>query len=282
MCMISSALSRKAAWCLLFFALLIPSIARADETPRFQFAMTVDGISETQADPGDIVTLTLRLLRTDDSGDYTMYAMQDEVVYDPAFFQPVEASTLCADGVRMTDFEAVNGDRVCAFSFVSFHGGERWTADTIVAMLQLRVLGESGASALRQQNYLVSHQDGEGRYAAAATDVTVVVSDQCTVRFETNGGSAVSSQTVLRGQPITRPNDPERAGFRLLGWYADQALTQPWDFTSAVTTNLTLYAAWEAVPQVADAPETPKAPETRWLPLLALAAIGAFWLCKRK
>ncbi|MBQ1678253.1 MAG: InlB B-repeat-containing protein, partial [Oscillospiraceae bacterium] len=69
-----------------------------------------------------------------------------------------------------------------------------------------------------------------------------------TVRFESNGGSAVASQTVLSGQTVTRPADPAREGFRFLGWFADAALTNAYDFSAPVTGNLTLYAKWEEIP----------------------------------
>lgn len=65
-----------------------------------------------------------------------------------------------------------------------------------------------------------------------------------TVTFESNGGSTVASQTVAEGQTAAQPADPTRDGYRFLGWYSDSALTTVYDFETAVTSDITLYAGW--------------------------------------
>lgn len=70
-----------------------------------------------------------------------------------------------------------------------------------------------------------------------------------TVTFETNGGSAVSAQTVLTGQKATEPETPTREGYQFAGWYSDSGLTTSYDFDSSVTGNVTLYAKWTAEPK---------------------------------
>lgn len=67
-----------------------------------------------------------------------------------------------------------------------------------------------------------------------------------TVRFETNGGSAVSSQSVAKNGTATKPSDPTKDGYEFIGWYSDAALTNAYDFSAKVTANITLYAAWQA------------------------------------
>lgn len=67
----------------------------------------------------------------------------------------------------------------------------------------------------------------------------------CSVSFETNGGSSVETQYVQEGALATRPADPVFAGYVFLGWYADEELTQLYDFASPVTASITLYADWE-------------------------------------
>ncbi len=68
-----------------------------------------------------------------------------------------------------------------------------------------------------------------------------------TVTFNSNGGSAVASQTVDEGAKVTKPGDPTRDGYTFGGWYTDVALTTRYNFESAVTTNLTLFAKWNEV-----------------------------------
>ncbi|MED4555314.1 InlB B-repeat-containing protein [Lysinibacillus capsici] len=68
---------------------------------------------------------------------------------------------------------------------------------------------------------------------------------QYTVDFETNGGSAVASQTVTKDTLATKPVNPTKAGYIFTGWYKDINLTIPWDFSKdVVKANLTLYAHW--------------------------------------
>jgi len=65
-----------------------------------------------------------------------------------------------------------------------------------------------------------------------------------TVTFNSNGGSAVDSQTVRIGNAATEPTAPTRTGHTFAGWYSDAALTIPYNFNSVVTQDLTLYAKW--------------------------------------
>ncbi|MDR0711828.1 MAG: InlB B-repeat-containing protein, partial [Prevotellaceae bacterium] len=67
-----------------------------------------------------------------------------------------------------------------------------------------------------------------------------------TVRFIVDG-SPVDSQTVAHGGTVTRPADPTKAGYKLEGWYANAALTLPWDFSAGtVVCDTTLYAKWSS------------------------------------
>ncbi len=64
------------------------------------------------------------------------------------------------------------------------------------------------------------------------------------VSFETNGGSTVSTFRVAQGKPMTQPGNPTREGHLFLGWFADEALTEPWDFSQPVAGDMTLFAKW--------------------------------------
>ena len=70
-----------------------------------------------------------------------------------------------------------------------------------------------------------------------------------TVTFNSNGGSAVKVQTVKNGAKASKPADPAKSGYAFKGWYSDKSLTKAYDFNSAVRSNLTLYAKWEAKSQ---------------------------------
>lgn len=68
-----------------------------------------------------------------------------------------------------------------------------------------------------------------------------------TVSFETDGGSAVPSQSVINGGMATMPQvEPTKAGYTFGGWYKDAGRTQAYDFTSVITEATTIYAKWNA------------------------------------
>ena len=64
--------------------------------------------------------------------------------------------------------------------------------------------------------------------------------------FNSNGGSSVASQTVNAGEKVTKPTDPTKTNFKFAGWYCDSALSEAYDFSTPVLSNITLYAKWTA------------------------------------
>ena len=129
-----------------------------------------------------------------------MYAMQDELCYDPEFFELVENSAMTAASIETTDIALRGGLRSFYMNFVSMGGGENWDASTMIGTFQLKVIGTSGSSVIRNTETRVSTADGMDSYATTGRDVTVIVTDECTVRFESNGGSSVPDQKVKLGR----------------------------------------------------------------------------------
>ena len=64
------------------------------------------------------------------------------------------------------------------------------------------------------------------------------------VKFDAQGGSSVNGQTPASGSTVTKPTDPTREGYTFAGWYTDEACTKAYDFSVAVTADMTLYAKW--------------------------------------
>lgn len=64
------------------------------------------------------------------------------------------------------------------------------------------------------------------------------------VKFDSRGGSATGDQTPASGSTVTKPADPTREGYTFAGWYTDEACTEAYDFSAAVTADMTLYAKW--------------------------------------
>ena len=63
-----------------------------------------------------------------------------------------------------------------------------------------------------------------------------------TVTFDSNGGSAVTAQSIEAGQKATKPTDPTKDGYDFKGWTLSGSA---YDFNTAVNGNITLVATWE-------------------------------------
>ena len=254
----------------------------ADDSREFFFELTVDGASEKKVLPGDIITVVFTLYRTDSQESYNMYAMQNEIRYDSQFFKLVEGSAMLSNGISTAEIGLRDTYREFYMNFVSLFGGDTWEAKRLVGSFQLEVIGNSGVTKITNQDFLVSTADGKDNYSATSQDVTVILTTDCTVLFETNGGSEIPSQVVQYGETVARPDNPVREGYRLVGWYTDIDLQDPWDFdTDVVQGSMTLYAKWE---QITPGEELPVDDDTNsfdgwwWLLILGLLGLVIFLL----
>lgn len=84
-------------------------------------------------------------------------------------------------------------------------------------------------------------------YGAVSGSGTIADSAKRAVTFDSNGGSDVAPQYILRGQAAVSPVDPTRSGFTFGGWYTDAKCTTAYDFAAPVLEELTLTAKWTSV-----------------------------------
>lgn len=230
---------------MLVFCTFLTDAAALDDSLNFSFLLTVDGKTEKRASSGDIITVTFTLARRDADAEYTMYAMQNEIIYDTNFFELVDGGTMTASGVETKELQLRSGENALYMNFVSLSGGAQWKQSVLVGSFQLRVKANSGASVIRSSNISVSVKDGSDSYECSSNEVTVTVSDECVVCFDSNGGTNVPNQYIAAGSMAQKPKDPYKEGFELEGWYSDRNLTCAWDFEKdAVYGNMTLYAKW--------------------------------------
>ena len=104
----------------------------------------------------------------------------------------------------------------------------------------------------------------------------MVVSELCRVTFQTNGGGDIPPQMVYRGNALTLPEMPARAGYTVRRMVQRHRSDHAVAGDDPVTADMTLYAAWTGA-------ETASAQGT-WLPaaaILLLAAVLA-WYNRRK
>lgn len=91
---------------------------------------------------------------------------------------------------------------------------------------------------------VVCDQFGNLYYTNDSGHLFCVKSQAHRVKFDAQGGSSVNGMTPASGSTVSKPTDPTREGYTFAGWYTDEACTKAYDFSVAVTADMTLYAKW--------------------------------------
>ncbi len=77
------------------------------------------------------------------------------------------------------------------------------------------------------------------------SDIAMEEVSTYTVSFNSDGGSAVESQSIVVGTKAMSPTAPEKDNYTFLGWYNGDT---KWDFDNdVVTSDITLVAKWEKI-----------------------------------
>lgn len=98
-------------------------------------------------------------------------------------------------------------------------------------MLAARVKSsDDGDEARKPSNY------GGGSGSGSASNLSV--------KFVTNGGSAVKTISAAKDTYVTEPEQPVKEGFIFEGWYTDKNFATKFDFNTKITKSITLYAKW--------------------------------------
>ena len=67
-----------------------------------------------------------------------------------------------------------------------------------------------------------------------------------TVTFNSNGGPKIAPKEVVSGVKIKAPETPTKDKYLFRGWYEDSTFSKEFDFNTPITSDMTLYAKWEA------------------------------------
>lgn len=68
--------------------------------------------------------------------------------------------------------------------------------------------------------------------------------NKLTVSFDSMGGSEVAPVKADKYTAITVPTPPVKVGSTFLGWFTDNTLNTPYNFSQGVNSDITLYAKW--------------------------------------
>ncbi|MCU1513852.1 MAG: hypothetical protein JWO10_942 [Microbacteriaceae bacterium] len=180
----------------------------------------------------------------------------------------------CFGGGGAIGIVDVKGEATC--------GGGEPTDDTGATLVAPALNSGGGGGGLNITRTLEQGRAGSDGFVSVRWQLAPVT---FVLTFAANGhGTAPAPQTIVAGQPATKPADPTADGFEFKGWFADAALTIPADFSAPVTSATTFYASWAALPALA---ATGGAPSPVEMPigiaaLVAGAGLFAFAAYRRK
>ncbi len=161
---------------LLVLCCLIPQAAMAAEENRsYVFSLASNGEHDIHAETGELITVSLKLNRTDSTDVADMYAMQNEIIYDSTFFEFVEGSMMAKSGLVTKDISIRGTERALYVNFLSVQTGESWNAEELLCTFQMKVIGKKGTDVLQNSSYLISTSDGTDTYEASDQNLTVRV-----------------------------------------------------------------------------------------------------------
>ena len=110
----------------------------------------------------------------------------------------------------------------------------------VMLFLFLAVIGGTGCGG---PSGVISNDDGEEYTEPSPTPNT-----SFTVTFDSNGGSAVPSQSVVSGSTATMPDAPILSNYIFCGWYSDNDTFENMflfgDGGDVINEDVTLYAQW--------------------------------------
>ena len=82
------------------------------------------------------------------------------------------------------------------------------------------------------------------KQAEVSCTITVKALTTYTVTFDKNGHGTTTTQTINSGEKATEPKAPTATGYTFGGWYTEAECTNLFDFNTAITGHITLYAKW--------------------------------------
>ncbi len=98
--------------------------------------------------------------------------------------------------------------------------------------------GESNSSSSN-----ANYNKNNVSYVTSKVINSTTTSNKVTVIFNSNGGSSISAQSVIKGRTAIRPNNPIKNGYTFIGWYNNENI---YSFNETVNNNIILVAKWQA------------------------------------
>lgn len=195
----------------------------------YEIAAVSVGDTLLTPDKGGIYTLTVQ-------EDTTVTILAAEILPTPETVKVTLVGENCEffyEGEKVTEITVEKGTKYVLFNILGTNGYHAAGAEAT-----------NGAKLTQVENLFM--------LSAITADTTVTARMELNVynvsfSYPNNTYYLIPNQSVTHGQQVVEPKEttPLREGRHLIGWFADAALTQPYDFETPVTGDLVLYSDWE-------------------------------------
>ncbi len=147
-----------------------------------------------------------------------------------------------------TQMDAATGNQLFTVTFVS--DGVTKAEKSVASGAKV-----TAPTDLTKEGYHIAHWHRQGGTDTAfdfntgiTESITLVAhweKNTYTVKFNTDGGSAVADKTVVYGDKVTKPANPTKSGYTFTHWHvAGNADDVAFDFNTPITGNIELTAHW--------------------------------------
>ena len=210
---------------------LSPRVYAAEDTTRsYDLQLTVNGGKVASVAVGDEIALEVVLERTDagKTGSYTMYSMQDEIIFNSRYFSLMDSGKAIADGYNFDTTTLSDGirQRVIISRLVMSPDGVETPDSLLIASFNLKALKPVNDMSITSNNYKVNSRTAD-TYTTTSNDVTVTVTGPGPTTYgvtfsggEGARGTAPSVGAKEAGARFTLPaNTFTRDGYDFTGWH---------------------------------------------------------------
>lgn len=171
--------------------------------------------------------------------------------FETTLVSSADGTALPTGGIKGAPLVSVQGEDAYVYFTVNYGESPDFVNYTSGGGVYRYKLGDAGASgvfsATGHNNYCDSPIacDAQGNlYYINDSGTLFKLNAGVKVSFGAGEGSKVDFQTTAANGSIAKPADPTREGYTFAGWYTDEACTEAYDFSAAVTADMTLYAKW--------------------------------------
>ena len=152
----------------------------AASLPNLEYRITSDGTTTRYAQPGETITVSFNIKRLDSDEDYTVYSMQNYIVYDMDFFELIEDSCKTVDVSRisvkpLTAFGGIVTIQVTQINLPTYK------SDFIAGEFKLKVKDDATGSGMvisQEVNaFCTASNSTRDKIIPEKTDLTVKIAD---------------------------------------------------------------------------------------------------------